>query len=94
MTKTTTRPDDNRSTIPQRDDASAAGPLSAIVLGVGSLLTGAIRGLRRIRNHVDVGSRLGGLHASTVDREWTSKAARPHPEIVGDRGRDQRTAPL
>ena len=45
-------PDDNRSNdssegLPATDDASAAGPLSAIVLGVGSLLTGAIRRLRR-----------------------------------------------
>ena len=45
-------PDDNRSSdssedLPATGDASAAGPLSAIVLGVGSLLTGAIRRLRR-----------------------------------------------
>ncbi|MBS7157460.1 MAG: discoidin domain-containing protein [Collinsella sp.] len=45
-------PDDNRSNdssegLPATGDASAAGPLSAIVLGVGSLLTGAIRRLRR-----------------------------------------------
>lgn len=45
-------PDDNHSNdsseaLPTTGDASTAGPLSTIVLGVGSLLTGAIRRLRR-----------------------------------------------
>lgn len=45
-------PDDNRSNdssegLPTTGDASTAGPLSAIVLGAGSLLAGAIRRLRR-----------------------------------------------
>lgn len=45
-------PDDNHSNdsseaLPTTGDASTAGPLSAIVLGAGSLLAGAIRRLRR-----------------------------------------------
>lgn len=45
-------PDDNHSDdssegLPTTGDASTAGPLSAIVLGAGSLLAGAIRRLRR-----------------------------------------------